>query len=175
METHAVYDFVRKQFLMKRPNMRRYLSSCLFAAALVYPLDFALLSSPVQAGQSQFEIITDFSAQSAQGNARRRPGGAQRPPGRPPGAQRPPGRPPGANRPPHRPPAVHRPPSRPHGNWSRPRRYSWRPGGAIAAGAALGFISAATAGAWAGVPPAPGLCWYYTDWTQTRGFWDVCP
>jgi hypothetical protein len=59
--------------------------------------------------------------------------------------------------------------------WVRPARYHWRPGGAIAAGAAIGFVTAATAVAWAGAPPAPGYCWYYTDPGQTQGFWDVCP
>jgi hypothetical protein len=57
----------------------------------------------------------------------------------------------------------------------RPARYTWRPGGAIAAGAAIGFVTAATAVAWAGAPPVAGYCWYYTDFTQTQGFWDVCP
>jgi hypothetical protein len=61
------------------------------------------------------------------------------------------------------------------GRWVRPGHYTWRPGGAIAAGAALGFVAAATAVAWAGPPPVPGYCWYYTDMTQTQGFWDVCP
>jgi hypothetical protein len=61
------------------------------------------------------------------------------------------------------------------GGWVRPARYFWRPGGAIAAGAAIGFVTAATAVAWAGAPPAPGYCWYYTDPGQTQGFWDVCP
>lgn len=60
------------------------------------------------------------------------------------------------------------------GAWVRPG-YRWRPGGAIAAGAAIGFVAAATAAAWAGPPPGPGLCWYYTDPTRTQGFWDVCP
>src|SRR6266481_5233161 len=41
------------------------------------------------------------------------------------------------------------------GGWVRPANYYWRPGGAIAAGAALGFVAAATAVAWAGSPPAP--------------------
>ena len=36
-----------------------------------------------------------------------------------------------------------------YGGWTRPG-YGWRPGGAIAAGAAIGFVSAATASAWAG-------------------------
>ena len=59
--------------------------------------------------------------------------------------------------------------------WARPAHYHWRPGGAIAAGAAIGFVAAATAAAWAGSPPAPGYCWYYTDPSRTEGFWDVCP
>jgi len=57
----------------------------------------------------------------------------------------------------------------------RPSWYRWNPGGAIAAGAALGFITAATAAAWAGPPPQAGLCWYYTDPSRRQGFWDVCP
>jgi hypothetical protein len=67
-------------------------------------------------------------------------------------------------------PGVARP-----GGWVRPVHYHWRPGGAIAAGAAIGFVAAATAAAWAGSPPAPGYCWYYTDPSRTQGFWDVCP
>jgi hypothetical protein len=59
--------------------------------------------------------------------------------------------------------------------WVRPANYYWRPGGAIAAGAAIGFVAAATAAAWAGAPPAPGYCWYYTDPGRTQGFWDTCP
>jgi hypothetical protein len=61
------------------------------------------------------------------------------------------------------------------GNWSRPARYWWRPGAAIAAGAAVGWVAAATAAAWAGEAPGPGMCWYYTDASRTNGFWDVCP
>ncbi|MEG9504361.1 MAG: hypothetical protein MIN69_21305 [Methylorubrum extorquens] len=57
---------------------------------------------------------------------------------------------------------------RPYGAW-------WPAGGAIAAGAALGFVGAATAAAWAGAPPAPGYCWFYTDASRTKGFWDRCP
>jgi hypothetical protein len=67
-------------------------------------------------------------------------------------------------------PGVGRP-----GGWVRPAHYRWRPGGAIAAGAAIGFVTAATAAAWAGSPPAPGYCWYYSDPGRTQGFWDVCP
>ncbi|MEO6946031.1 MAG: hypothetical protein ABI150_05490 [Nitrobacter sp.] len=58
--------------------------------------------------------------------------------------------------------------------WVRPGWYRWPPGGAIAAGAAIGVVTAATAAAWAGAPPAPGYCWYYTDPSQRQGFWDVC-
>jgi hypothetical protein len=61
------------------------------------------------------------------------------------------------------------------GGWARPGNYYWRPGGAIAAGAAIGFVAAATAVAWAGAPPAANMCWYYTDPSRTSGFWDVCP
>ena len=60
------------------------------------------------------------------------------------------------------------------GGWARPGNYYWPRGGAIAAGAALGFVSAATAAAWAGSAPAPGMCWYYTDPSRTQGFWDYC-
>ena len=62
-----------------------------------------------------------------------------------------------------------------YGGWARPAAYRWRPGGAIAAGAAIGFVTAATAAAWAGAAPGPGLCWYYTDPGRTQGFWDACP
>ena len=61
------------------------------------------------------------------------------------------------------------------GNWTRPSRYWWRPGAAVAAGAAIGWVSAATAAAWAGSSPGPDMCWYYTDSSRTNGFWDVCP
>jgi hypothetical protein len=58
--------------------------------------------------------------------------------------------------------------------WARPARYGWPRGGAIAAGAAIGVVTAATAAAWAGAPPASGMCWYYTDPSRTQGFWDYC-
>jgi hypothetical protein len=61
-----------------------------------------------------------------------------------------------------------------YGNWYRP--YRWRPGTAIAVGAAIGVLSAGAAAAYyASPPPADGLCWYYTNPSRTRGFWDVCP
>ena len=57
--------------------------------------------------------------------------------------------------------------------WARPA-YGWGPGGAIAAGAALGVLATGAAIAYAGQPPAPGLCWYYTDPSYRQGFWDAC-
>ena len=60
------------------------------------------------------------------------------------------------------------------GAWARPGRYWWPRGGAIAAGAAIGFVTAATAAAWAGPAPAANMCWYYTDASRTQGFWDYC-
>ena len=62
-----------------------------------------------------------------------------------------------------------------YGNWSRPGWYRWGAGGAVAAGAALGFVSAAAAASWAGAAPGPNLCWYYTDPSRRQGFWDTCP
>jgi len=60
--------------------------------------------------------------------------------------------------------------------WVRPPGYWWRPGAAVAAGAALGFVSATAATAYINSrPPAPGYCWYYTNPQRTQGFWDVCP
>jgi len=56
-----------------------------------------------------------------------------------------------------------------------PGRYYWPPGGAVAAGAALGFIAGAAAVSVAGQPPKTGYCWYYTTPAKTSGFWDVCP
>lgn len=61
-----------------------------------------------------------------------------------------------------------------YGGWARPGWYRWGPGGAIAAGAALGVLAAGAAVAYAGYPPAPGLCWFYTDPSYRAGFWDAC-
>ena len=58
--------------------------------------------------------------------------------------------------------------------WARPGWYRWGPGGAIAAGAAIGVLATGAAIAYAGQPPAPGLCWYYTDPSYRSGFWDAC-
>jgi hypothetical protein len=60
------------------------------------------------------------------------------------------------------------------GGWARPGGYWWPSGGAIAAGAAVGVLAAGAAAAYAGQPPAPGLCWYYTDPSYRSGFWDAC-
>lgn len=57
----------------------------------------------------------------------------------------------------------------------RPRGAWWPAGGAIAAGAAMGFVGAATAAAWAGSPPAAGYCWFDIDFSRSQGFWDRCP
>jgi hypothetical protein len=48
-------------------------------------------------------------------------------------------------------------------------------GGAVAAGAALGFVTAAAATSYAGQAPGPNYCWYYTDPGRQQGFWDSCP
>ena len=61
-----------------------------------------------------------------------------------------------------------------YGAWARPGWYHWGPGGAIAAGAAVGVLAAGAAAAYAGSAPAPGLCWYYTDPSYRNGFWDAC-
>ena len=60
------------------------------------------------------------------------------------------------------------------GGWARPGGYWWPAGGAIAAGAAIGVLAAGAAVAYAGQPPGPGLCWYYTNPSYSSGFWDAC-
>jgi hypothetical protein len=70
--------------------------------------------------------------------------------------------------------AVRRPPVMRGVVVVNPRRY-WPAGGAIAAGAAIGFIAGAAAASVAGTPPKSGQCWYYTDSTKKTGFWDICP
>jgi hypothetical protein len=57
----------------------------------------------------------------------------------------------------------------------RPYGATWRAGGAITAGAAIGLVGAAVASTWAGPPPSPDYCWFYTDASRMQGFWDMCP
>lgn len=46
--------------------------------------------------------------------------------------------------------------------------------GAIIGGVALGtIIVVATVNA-APAPPAPGLCWFWSDSSKNRGYWDYC-
>ena len=80
-------------------------------------------------------------------------------------------------RPGYRPVPAARPVARPVArSWVRPPNYWWRPGAAVAAGAAVGFVTAAAATAYVTTPaPAPGYCWYYTNTQRTQGFWDACP
>lgn len=149
---------------MPRPSF----ASIATVISLLCSADMMLASASIAADGAR---ATEFSDQNRRDRPTNGRPSANRP--RPPGARPPTNRPrpPAArpNRP--RPPVAHRPA---HRRWARPARYSWRPGGAIAAGAAMGFLAAANA-AWAGPPPAAGLCWYYTDWTQRNGFWDWCP
>jgi hypothetical protein len=61
------------------------------------------------------------------------------------------------------------------GGWVGPGRYWWPPGDAVLVGAAIRFVEARNAPAYAGPPPAPGTCWYYTEPSRIQGFWDYCP
>jgi hypothetical protein len=57
-----------------------------------------------------------------------------------------------------------------YGGWDRDRDR----GGAVVAGVVIGaVIAAAVRGAEPPVP-APGLCWYWSDPYQERGYWDNC-
>jgi hypothetical protein len=72
----------------------------------------------------------------------------------------------------YRPPGFHR--------WHRHhmahRRWHHRPHyGRIIGGIALGTLLAGSAYyAYAGAPPAPGLCWYWADRYERQGYWDYC-
>jgi hypothetical protein len=58
--------------------------------------------------------------------------------------------------------------------WRRPTADWWRPGAAVVAGAAVGFVTAAAATSYVNSRlPGPGYCWYYTSPRRTAGFWDV--
>jgi hypothetical protein len=55
-----------------------------------------------------------------------------------------------------------------HGRWDRDRT------GDIVAGVVLGAVIVAAARGAAPVPPAPGLCWSWSDSYQERGYGDRC-
>src|SRR5512138_2461678 len=57
-----------------------------------------------------------------------------------------------------------------YGGWDRDRNRA----GEIIAGVALGAVIVAAARGVAPPPPAPELCWYWSDPYQERGYWDRC-
>jgi hypothetical protein len=67
----------------------------------------------------------------------------------------------------------------PRGYYGRPYWFS-RPWGArpyygtIIAGVALGTLITVAAVGYAPPRPRPDLCWYWTDPSATRGYWDYC-
>ena len=54
-------------------------------------------------------------------------------------------------------------------NWSRKPYY-----GNVLAGVALGTILGVAAVGVAPPPPADNLCWYWTNPSKNRGYWDYC-
>lgn len=46
--------------------------------------------------------------------------------------------------------------------------------GRVVGGVALGAIIVAAAASVPPAAPAPGLCWFWSDATQTQGYWDYC-
>ena len=46
--------------------------------------------------------------------------------------------------------------------------------GRVFAGVVIGTIIVATAVAVIPVAPDPTLCWYWSDWSKSRGYWDYC-
>jgi hypothetical protein len=63
-----------------------------------------------------------------------------------------------------------------HHRHSAYRGWKHRPHyGRVLGGIALGTLLAGSAYyAYAGAPPAPGLCWYWADRYEERGYWDYC-
>jgi hypothetical protein len=47
-------------------------------------------------------------------------------------------------------------------------------GAAIIGGVALGTVIAVSAAHAVPVAPGPNACWYWSDPTETRGYWDYC-
>jgi hypothetical protein len=56
---------------------------------------------------------------------------------------------------------------RPYRKWYKRPYY-----GTVIGGVALGTVLGAAA--YAATPPAPNLCWYWADPSQTQGYWDYC-
>jgi hypothetical protein len=46
--------------------------------------------------------------------------------------------------------------------------------GTVIGGIALGTVIAATAAGAVPVAPGPNMCWYWSDPSMTRGYWDYC-
>lgn len=57
-----------------------------------------------------------------------------------------------------------------YGRWDRDRDRR----GDIVAGVVLGAVIAAAVRGSTPPPPAPGLCWYWSDAYQENGYWDRC-
>jgi hypothetical protein len=57
-----------------------------------------------------------------------------------------------------------------YGGWDRDRDRA----GAFVADVVLGAVVAAAVRGAVPQPPAPGLCWQWSDRNQERGFWDRC-
>ncbi len=57
-----------------------------------------------------------------------------------------------------------------YGRWDRDRNRA----GDLVAGVVLGAVIGAAVRGSAPPPPAPGLCWYWSDPYQENGYWDRC-
>jgi hypothetical protein len=56
---------------------------------------------------------------------------------------------------------------RPYRKWYKRPYY-----GTVIGGITLGTVLGAAA--YSAVPPAPNLCWYWANPTQTQGYWNYC-